>query len=63
MHLPDAGLTKYFSYDELIDNLMIYWTSSSITTSMRLYAEAMDPEYAKLGLAKWVCFYNIAVNS
>ncbi|GBP32303.1 Juvenile hormone epoxide hydrolase [Eumeta japonica] len=37
--LPDGGLTKKYTLDQLIDNLMIYWTSSSITTSMRLYSE------------------------
>ncbi|GBP32301.1 Juvenile hormone epoxide hydrolase [Eumeta japonica] len=38
-HLPDGGLTKKFTLDQLIDNLMIYWSTSSITTAMRLYSE------------------------
>ncbi|XP_049881303.1 juvenile hormone epoxide hydrolase-like [Pectinophora gossypiella] len=43
--LPDGGLTKKFSKDQLIDNLMVYWTSNSITTSMRLYAETMSKKH------------------
>ncbi|XP_055917183.1 juvenile hormone epoxide hydrolase 2-like [Eupeodes corollae] len=37
--LPDGGLTKKFSMDALLDNVMIYYLSDSITTSQRLYAE------------------------
>ncbi|XP_052758076.1 juvenile hormone epoxide hydrolase-like [Galleria mellonella] len=37
--LKDGGLTRKYTRDELIDILMIYWTSNCITTSMRLYAE------------------------
>lgn len=36
--INDEFLQKY-SYDNLIDNLMIYWTSKSITTAMRIYTE------------------------
>jgi len=35
----DGGFLEKFTYDELIDNLMIYWLSNSITTAMRIYAE------------------------
>ncbi|KAL0117446.1 hypothetical protein PUN28_010347 [Cardiocondyla obscurior] len=35
----DGGFLEKFTYDELIDNLMIYWVSNSITTAMRIYAE------------------------
>lgn len=35
----DGGLLEKFTYDELIDNLMIYWVSNSMTTAMRIYAE------------------------
>lgn len=35
----DGGLSFRFSKEKLIDNLMIYWTTNSITTSMRFYAE------------------------
>lgn len=35
----DGGLLQKFTYDELIDNLMMYWAPNSITTAMRMYAE------------------------
>ncbi|XP_058447699.1 juvenile hormone epoxide hydrolase 1-like [Malaya genurostris] len=37
--LPDGGLLKYFTLDSLLDNIMIYYLTDSITTSQRLYAE------------------------
>lgn len=40
--LPDGGLTKYFTMDELLDNVMIYYLSNAILTSQRLYAESSD---------------------
>ncbi|KAL1517022.1 hypothetical protein ABEB36_000842 [Hypothenemus hampei] len=43
--LPDGGLTKKFTYDQLLDNVMIYWITKSITTSVRLYAEAISQAY------------------
>ncbi|XP_017106981.2 juvenile hormone epoxide hydrolase 1-like [Drosophila bipectinata] len=36
---PDGGLTQRYTYDQLLDNVMIYYVTNSITTSMRLYAE------------------------
>ncbi|XP_059061283.1 juvenile hormone epoxide hydrolase-like [Achroia grisella] len=41
-NLEDGGLTKYFTREHLVDNLMMYWTSNSITSSMRLYAETIN---------------------
>jgi len=38
-NLNDGGLEKYFTLDSLLDNIMIYYLSDSITTSMRLYKE------------------------
>ncbi|XP_011688641.1 PREDICTED: juvenile hormone epoxide hydrolase 2-like [Wasmannia auropunctata] len=35
----DGGFLEKYTYDELIDNLMIYWVSNSMTTAMRIYAE------------------------
>lgn len=35
----DGGFLEKYTYDKLIDNLMIYWVSNSITTAMRIYAE------------------------
>ncbi|XP_026756628.2 juvenile hormone epoxide hydrolase-like [Galleria mellonella] len=39
--LEDGGLTKYFTREHLIDNLMFYWATNSVTSSMRLYAESV----------------------
>ncbi|KRZ76697.1 Epoxide hydrolase 1, partial [Trichinella papuae] len=38
-HLDDGGLRKYFTLDELLTNIMIYWTSDCIVSSMRFYKE------------------------
>ncbi|KAI4480828.1 hypothetical protein M0804_009925 [Polistes exclamans] len=35
----DGGLFEKFTLDELLDNVMLYWVTDSITTSVRLYAE------------------------
>ncbi|XP_055343442.1 epoxide hydrolase 1-like [Paramacrobiotus metropolitanus] len=37
---PEGNITKYFTLDELLTNVMIYWVSNSITSSCRLYKEA-----------------------
>lgn len=41
-NLADGGLIKYFTLDALLDNIMIYYLSDSITTSQRLYYEAFS---------------------
>ncbi|CAG9792547.1 unnamed protein product [Diatraea saccharalis] len=38
----DGGLEFRFTKDQLIDNLMMYWSTRSITTSMRLYSECFN---------------------
>ncbi|KAI4471860.1 epoxide hydrolase 1-related [Holotrichia oblita] len=38
----DGGLKEKYSYTDLLDNVMIYWVTNSITTSVRLYAESMS---------------------
>lgn len=53
-HLPDGGLSKYDT-DELLDNVMIYWITGSMTTSMRLYAEFASKTYRDLPLNKYIC--------
>lgn len=40
--LPDGGLKQKYSYVELLDTVMIYWVTNSITTSMRIYAESLN---------------------
>ncbi|XP_059501084.1 epoxide hydrolase 1-like isoform X2 [Stegostoma tigrinum] len=43
--LEDGGLTRKFSLDELLTNVMIYWVSGSITSSMRLYKENLGADF------------------
>ncbi|KAM6964936.1 epoxide hydrolase 1 [Aplochiton taeniatus] len=38
-NLDDGGLTRKFSLDDLLTNVMIYWTSGCIISSMRFYKE------------------------
>ncbi len=35
----DGNLTKRFTLDELLTNIMIYWIDNSITSSQRFYKE------------------------
>ncbi|XP_041971935.1 juvenile hormone epoxide hydrolase-like isoform X2 [Aricia agestis] len=48
--LPDGGLTKKFTKEQLMDNVMIYWSTNSITTSMRLYAEMFTKRHFAMNL-------------
>lgn len=41
-HHADGGLLDKFTMDELLDNVMIYWVTNSITTSMRLFSESFS---------------------
>lgn len=52
--LDDGGIEKKFSLEDLLDNVMIYWVTGSITTSMRLYAEAFSAAGFALGLDRLV---------
>jgi len=36
----DGGLTEKFTLDELLTNIMIYWTSNNVASSMRFYKES-----------------------
>ncbi|XP_041638409.1 epoxide hydrolase 1 [Cheilinus undulatus] len=64
-NLEDGGLTRKFSLDDLLTNVMIYWTSGCIISSMRFYKEnfgqgldqphARIPVYVPTGFA---CFPN-----
>lgn len=55
-NLEDGGLTKKYSYEMLLDNVMIYWVTRSITTSMRLYAETFNKASASLASDRYVLF-------
>ncbi|XP_030766077.1 juvenile hormone epoxide hydrolase 1-like [Sitophilus oryzae] len=48
--LEDGGLTKKYTLDKLLDNVMIYWVSRSITTSVRLYLENFSATRRNLDL-------------
>ena len=37
--LEDGGLERKFSLDDLLTNIMIYWTTGAITSSQRFYKE------------------------
>jgi hypothetical protein len=38
-NFADGKLTDKFTLDELLNNVMLYWLTGSITSSMRFYAE------------------------
>ena len=40
--LYDGGLTKKFTMDELLTNVMIYWLNGCITSSQRFYKENLS---------------------
>lgn len=40
--LEDGGLEKDYELDILLDNIMVYYLTNSITTSQRLYAESFN---------------------
>lgn len=42
--LSDGGLEKYMTMDALLDNVMIYYLTNSITTSQRIYKEVFGSE-------------------
>ncbi|XP_030626775.1 epoxide hydrolase 1 isoform X2 [Chanos chanos] len=62
-NLEDGGLERKFSLDDLLTNVMIYWTSGCIISSMRFYKEnfskgldqphARIPVYVPTGLASF----------
>lgn len=48
--MPDGNLNKKYTYTDLLDNIMIYWVTNSITTSVRLYSEVMNKRFMSLNL-------------
>ncbi|KAF5295494.1 hypothetical protein FQR65_LT10482 [Abscondita terminalis] len=38
----DGGLLIKYKYENLLDNIMLYWVTGTITTSMRMYAESVN---------------------
>lgn len=51
--LDDGGLTRKFTYTDLLDNIMIYWITRSMTTAMRLYKEASTIDSLESGLTRY----------
>uniref|UniRef100_A0A1B0FNW4 Epoxide hydrolase n=1 Tax=Glossina morsitans morsitans TaxID=37546 RepID=A0A1B0FNW4_GLOMM len=49
-HLLDGGLTRRYTLDALLDNVMVYYVTNSITTSVRLYAEQFSQSQGQLQL-------------
>lgn len=43
--LEDGGLDRKFTLDDLLTNIMIYWTTGSIIPSMRFYKENMGKNF------------------
>ncbi|XP_054157402.1 epoxide hydrolase 1-like [Oppia nitens] len=41
VHKPDGGLTKKFTLDQLLTNVMIYWVTGNVASSMRFYKETV----------------------
>lgn len=48
----DGGLKEKFTYDHLLDNIMMYWLSNSMTTAVRLYSEYVSKEQCDLNLGR-----------
>lgn len=64
----DGGIYEKFTLDTLIDNLMMYWISNSMTTSMRLYAESLnsfsrlsDLSYVILNFISFAKIYKLSI--
>lgn len=38
----DGNLRDKFTLTQLLDNVMIYWVTNSITTSVRVFAESLN---------------------
>ncbi|XP_023946651.2 juvenile hormone epoxide hydrolase-like [Bicyclus anynana] len=48
--LADGGLLNHFTRDQLLDNVMVYWLSNSMTSAMRIYAEYFSNAQRALGI-------------
>ncbi|KAM3861293.1 epoxide hydrolase 1 [Diretmus argenteus] len=64
-NLDDGGLTRNFSLGDLLTNVMIYWTSGCIISSMRFYKESfsqgLNQPHAKIPVhvpTGFACFPN-----
>ncbi|KRT86367.1 hydrolase, partial [Oryctes borbonicus] len=48
----DGGLLEKYDYTKLLDNVMLYWVTNSITTSCRIYYENNTKEATRFGVDK-----------
>ncbi|XP_077990778.1 epoxide hydrolase 1-like [Glandiceps talaboti] len=48
LDLEDGGLQNYFTLDELLTNVMIYWINGNIASSCRLYKESLPKAFHDL---------------
>ncbi|XP_023939567.2 juvenile hormone epoxide hydrolase [Bicyclus anynana] len=46
----DGNLLAKFSLTHLLDNVMVYWSTNTITTSMRTYAETLNKRFIAMRL-------------
>ncbi|KAG7167998.1 juvenile hormone epoxide hydrolase 1-like [Homarus americanus] len=58
LHQPDGSLLQQhfpISLDAMLDNICIYWFTSTITTSVRLYAETFNKNFVSKSLDNIPC--------
>ncbi|XP_059470715.1 juvenile hormone epoxide hydrolase 1-like isoform X2 [Neocloeon triangulifer] len=48
-NLPGGGLTEKYKLEDLLDNIMIYWLTGNIASSMRLYSEVFNKRHYAQG--------------
>ena len=67
--LPHGGLGKKMTLDEMLTNVMLYWISDCITSSMRFYAENLSfteeddaiNKYEPFNLQMWMHLWWLAI--
>ena len=47
---PDGGLTRKYSLDDLLTNVMVYWVTGTIGSSCRFYKESFGTDAS---LSEW----------
>lgn len=62
-HLPDGGLTQFFTLDELLTNVMVYWVTGSIGPSVRFYRENFyNQQFMKWDRSEFTHIINVGCN-
>lgn len=58
----DGGLlSNRYSKIDLLDNVMIYWVTGSITTSVRLYAEVLNSKHVNRHIDRYFYIWYIYI--